>query len=194
MMSMLVSGDANAQNIRISGVIDGPLTGGLPKGIELYVGAAIADLSVCGVGSANNGGGSDGEEFTFPADTAAAGDYIWVASEAVEFNNFFGEPPDYTSSVALINGDDAIELFCGGVVVDVFGDINVDGTGEPWDHLDGWAHRIDSTGPDGSIFVLANWTFSGINALDGETTNATAATPYPYEVFVPVELMSFSIE
>ncbi len=61
-----------------------------------------------------------------------------------------------------------------GSVVDVFGDIYVDGTGQPWDHLDGWAYRVDETGPDGTMFVLANWYFSGVDALDGETTNATA--------------------
>ncbi len=163
----------------IKGVVDGPLSGGIPKAVEFYVVNAIADLSVYGVGSANNGGGSDGMEFTFPAVSAAAGDYIYVASESAGFSAFFGFAPDYTSGAASINGDDAIELFQSGVVVDVFGDINVDGNGEPWEYLDGWARRIDGTGPDGSTFVLANWEFSGPNALDGETTNATAATPFP---------------
>ncbi|MDA9830464.1 PEP-CTERM sorting domain-containing protein [Akkermansiaceae bacterium] len=78
-----------------------------------------------------------------------------------------------------INGDDAVELFQNGGVIDVFGDINTDGTGEPWDHLDGWAYRKDGTGPDGTSFNLGNWTFSGINAFDGETSNASAATPMP---------------
>ena len=61
----------------ITGVYDGPLTGGVPKGIELYVRADIADLSVFGVGGANNGGGTDGEEFTFPAVAIAAGTYLY---------------------------------------------------------------------------------------------------------------------
>ena len=61
----------------------------------------------------------------------------------------------------------------------VDGDVYVDGTGEPWEHLDGWAYRVDETGPDGETFVLANWFFSGPNALDGETSNATAAVPFP---------------
>ena len=69
----------------------------------------------------------------------------------------------------LINGDDAVELFKDSLVFDIFGDINVDGTGQPWDHLDGWAYRVDDTGPDDSTFVLANWTFSGVNGLDGDT-------------------------
>lgn len=163
----------------ISGAIDGPLTGGIPKAIELYVLNDIADLSIYAVGSANNGGGTDGEEFTFPADAALAGTYIYVASETTGFTTFFGFAPDYSTSYMAINGDDAVELFQNGTVVDVFGDINTDGSGQPWDHLDGWAYRVDNTGPDGTIFTLANWTFSGINALDGETTNATATTPFP---------------
>jgi predicted extracellular nuclease len=168
-----------AQDVVITGVIDGPLSGGVPKAIELCVLNDVADLSAYGIGWANNGGGTDGEEFTLPAGAAGAGTFLYVASEASGFEDFFGFPPSYTSDAASINGDDAIELFMGGSVVDVFGDINTDGTGQPWEHLDGWAYRSDGTGPDGSIFVLGNWSFSGPNALDGETTNATATTPFP---------------
>jgi hypothetical protein len=168
----------------ISGVVDGPLSGGTPKAIEFYVVSDIADLSDYGFGSANNGGGTDGQEYTFSG-SASAGDFIYIASETTEFNNFFGFAPDGTSSAANINGDDAIELFYDGSVIDVFGDINVDGTGQPWEHLDGWAYRADETGPDGSAFTLANWTFSGPNALDGETTNGAAATPFPIGTYTP---------
>ena len=167
------------QDLVITGVIDGPLSGGLPKAVELCALADIPDLSIYGVGSANNGGGTDGEEFTFPADPVSAGTFIHVASEATGFADFFGFAPAHTSGAMLINGDDAIELFMSGGVIDVFGDINVDGTGQPWEHLDGWAYRDNGTGPDGSAFVLTNWSFSGPNALDGETSNGTATTPFP---------------
>ena len=184
-------GLASAQLV-ITGVIDGPLTGGVPKAIELIALDDIADLSLYGLGSANNGGGSDGEEFTFPADAVSAGTFIYVASEDVGFTDFFGFAPDYTSGAMSINGDDAVELFYMGGVSDVFGDINQDGSGTDWEYLDGWAYRVGYTGPDGETFVLGNWTFSGINALDGETTNATAAVPFPlgsyeYDPSVPAE-------
>ena len=175
----------------VTGVIDGPLSGGLPKAIEVYATANIPDLSIYGLGSANNGGGSDGEEFTFPADSATAGEFLYVASESPGFTSFFGFAPDYTSGAANINGDDAIELFQNGSVIDVFGDINVDGTGEAWEHLDGWAYRSNDTGPDGTTFVSGNWGFSGVNALDGQSTNATATTPFPagtYSTGGPVDL------
>lgn len=173
------SASASSASLILTGVYDGPLSGGTPKGVELYVTAPIADLSIYGLGSANNGGGTDGEEFTFPAASASAGDFIYVSSEAPQFTSFFGFAPDYTSGSMGINGDDAIELFQSGSVIDVFGDIDTDGSGEPWDHLDGWAYRNDATGPDGTTFTLGNWSFSGINVFDGETSNATAATPFP---------------
>jgi hypothetical protein len=185
LLASLHASPASAQELLISGVVDGPLSGGTPTAVEVYVVSDIADLSLYGLGSANNGGGSDGEEFTFPATAASAGDFIYIASEAPQFFAFFGFAPDYVDSAASINGDDAIELFKSGVVIDVFGDINVDGTGEPWDYLDGWAYRVIDTGPDGTVFALGKWTFSGPNALDGEATNDTAATPFPLGTYTP---------
>lgn len=166
----------------ITGIIDGPLTGGIPKAIEFYALDDISDLSIYGFGSANNGGGTDGQEYTFSG-SANAGDYIYIASESPGFSDFFGFEPNDTGSAANINGDDAIELFQNGTVVDVFGDINLDGTGEAWDYQDGWAYRVVETEPDGNTFNLGNWIFSSPNALDGETTNAGAIAPFPLASF-----------
>jgi plastocyanin len=169
--------------IIITAVFDGPLSGGTPKGAELYVTEDIDDLSLFGIGSANNGGGTDSVEFSFPSVPASMGTYLYVATEAENFNTFFGFDPDFTDGAMSINGDDAIELFLNGTVIDVFGDINEDGTGTPWEYLDGWAYRVSDTGPDGSTFVIDNWTFSGINALDGATTNAGALNPVPIQTY-----------
>jgi hypothetical protein len=169
----------------ITGVMDGPLPGGLPKTIEMYAASAISDLSLYGISSANNGTGSTlTPEYTFPADALISGQFIYVTTDSVNFNAWFGFDPNYTDGMASINGDDAIELFYNGNVVDVFGEVTVDGTGQPWEHLDGWAYRNSSTGPDGSVFALGSWSFSGINALDGETSNATASIPFPIASYV----------
>jgi hypothetical protein len=169
--------------LMITGVLDGPLPGGLPKVIELYALEDIADLSVYGIGSANNGGGTDGVELTLEG-SVSAGDYIWIASEDVEFANVFGFAPDYVTDAAAINGDDAIELFLNGTVVDVFGEIDVDGNGTPWEYLDGWAYRNDESMPDGT-FVLADWTFSGPDALD-DLDAAGVAAAVPFGTYVDV--------
>lgn len=165
----------------LTGVFDGPVNSN-PKGVEITALADIADLSLFGLGSANNGGGTDGQEFTFPSVSLNAGDVIYVASESTDFTSFFGFAPDYTTGAMGINGDDAIELFENGVVIDTFGEPDVNGDGEPWDYTDGWAYRVDNTGPDGG-FVLANWTFSGIDQLEGGTTNATTTVPFPIATY-----------
>ncbi|MEO1618049.1 MAG: PEP-CTERM sorting domain-containing protein [Planctomycetota bacterium] len=166
----------------ISGVVDGPLSGGTPKAIEFYVINDIGDLSSFGFGSANNGGGSDGEEFTFSG-SASAGDFLYLSTNETDFNTFFGFNPTFTDGSASINGDDALELFQDGNVIDTFGDINLDGTGEPWEYLDGWAYRLNDTGPDDTTFNISSWTFSGPNALDGESDNGSATSPFPIGTF-----------
>jgi hypothetical protein len=125
--------------------------------VELFVVNDIPDLSVCGVGSANNGGGSDGQEFTFEAVAATAGSYLFVTTDNDQFVSYMGFAPTVITNAMAINRDDGVELFCNDIVVDTFGDINVDGNGEAWEFLDGWAYRNSGTGPDGVAFVIANW-------------------------------------
>ncbi|MEM6964592.1 MAG: plastocyanin/azurin family copper-binding protein [Bacteroidota bacterium] len=180
--------------LMIAGVVDpqggngsGNNTAG-PKAIELYALQDIPDLSVYGVGAANNGGGSDGIEFTFPADAIAAGTCItYTDSVNVDnFANFFGFSADYLVpaggfSASGVNGDDAIELFENGVVIDVFGDPSVDGSGEVWEYTDGWAYRKNMMMANGGNFNPDNWNYSGVDALqdDNFTTNAQFANPFP---------------
>jgi hypothetical protein len=172
-----------AQNLVLTGVFDGPLSGGVPKAIELYVANDIADLSVYGISVASNGAASAGSPaYSFPADAVTAGTYLYVASEQPLFNSYFGFDPDYTYGGLTPNGDDVIELYLSGSVYDVYGVIGEDGTGMPWEYLDGWAYRNGYTAP-ASTFTLSDWTLSGINATDGELTNATAASQFPTGTF-----------
>jgi predicted extracellular nuclease len=183
LVAALSMSSLQANDLVITGVMDATLTGGTPKVVEIFVVNDIPDLSVCGLGSANNGGGGGEQEFTFDAVAATAGSYLYIASENPNFVTFLGFDPTYVDAVSNINGDDAIELFCNGTVVDTFGDINTDGTGEAWEYLDGWAYRNSDTGPDGAAFVISSWEFSGANALDGEATNDTAAAKFPIKSF-----------
>ena len=182
----LTTGLSQATGLIITGVIDGPLSGGTPKAVELYVLNDISDMSIYGLGSANNGGGSDGIEFGFSTISASAGEFLYISSDNEEFKNFFGFTPSSMTPAVNINGDDAIELFRNGTMVDVFGNIAMDGTGQPWEYLDGWAYRNNATNLlDTSTFKVSEWYFSGPNALDGETANNGAATPFPAGLFSP---------
>jgi len=150
----------------LSGVIDGDLSGGNPKAIVVTAEADIADLSVYGVGSANNGGGTDGEEFTLSG-SASAGDIIIIAGNADSeafFADCFTHLTVFNDGAANINGDDAVELFQNGAVIDTFGVIDVDGTGQTWEYSDGYAARnAGAAGP----FVEGDWTIvdDGLDTL-----------------------------
>ncbi len=170
----------------ITAVTDGDLSGGNPKSIMLQAVAPVADLTAWGVGSANNGGGSDGQEFTLPAGTAATGDVFVIVPNAPSqdffANNFVQDFTLLVNGAANINGDDAIELFSDGNVVDIFGDINTDGTGEDWEYKDGFAQRLGG-GPQ--AFDLANYSvnngaFDGMNEQEHVAVFAAAGfTPVP---------------
>lgn len=182
LLTCLVSCMTFGQDLIITGVFDGPLTGGTPKAIELYAINDISDLSLYGFGSANNGGGSDGEELTLSG-SASSGQYLYITTDDAQFNTYFGINADFADGSAGVNGDDAVELFFNGNVIDTFGEIDVDGNGTPWEYQDGWAYRLDSTGPDGSTFVENNWTFSGPDAVDNCTDNTTCGSVFPIGTF-----------
>lgn len=165
----------------VTGVIDGPLAGGTPKAIEFYVVNDIPDLSIYGFGSANNGGGSDGQEYTFSG-SARAGDYLYIASESDSFTSFFGFDPTDTARAANINGDDAIEVFRAGSVIDVFGVAEVDGSNQPWEYTDGWAYRQPGSMPNGG-YNQVQWTFSRPGALSEPIGNGFSAVPFPIGTF-----------
>ncbi|MDP6944671.1 MAG: calcium-binding EGF-like domain-containing protein, partial [Myxococcota bacterium] len=169
--------------LMIAGVFDGDLTGGNPKGVELFVCQTISDLSEYALGSANNGGGSDGPEFTLPAGLSAlAGSRLYFGANQDGFFDYFGLFPDAVHGELSINGNDAIELFRNGVVIDTFGDIN--STAGGWDYDDGWAYRKSNTGPNDGAFVVSNWNY-GEDAFDG--TTSTEAAGIVADVFASYE-------
>lgn len=177
----------------ISGVFDAQPGAAGTKGFELKALADIPDISIFGVSSVNNGGGSDGIEFTFPSMALTMGECLYVVDDSTKFADFFGFNADFIEGASNINGDDAIELYENGVVIDVFGDVNVDGSGTPWEYLDGWAYRKNGAGPSGDVFILNDWIYSGVDALDGFPTNAEADSPFPvctYSSMAPTDIMA----
>jgi len=191
---MTAMSNSTVEALIISGAADATLSGGLPKCIEFYALEDIADLSIYGFGSANNGGGTDGEEYTFPSMPLTAGSYFRVSTDSTNFMTFYGIFPNDLSSASNVNGDDAIELFKNGSVIDVLGDINTDGNGEVWEYLDGWAYRKNNSTPNLGIQNDSEWDFSGANALDGATDNASSGSPFPigtYNYTAPTSIITW---
>ena len=150
-----------------SGTVDG-------KALHFVALSDIADLSVFGAGTANNGGGTDGQEYTFPVMSVSAGEDVLLVRSDLAMGAYFG--PCYENFEIIIesnvwpdqNGDDAVEIFENGIVIETFGDINVDGTGQPWEYLDSWAFESEN-----------GWIYGAVNCTDGTETIYDSNCLYP---------------
>jgi hypothetical protein len=175
---------SSQNNLELVGVLDldVPTGGSTGKAIHVRANQNISDLSIYGIGIANNGGGTDGQEYTFPLISLNTGEEVIVCRDTSAINSYFVGCTPFNlvildnQAVITQNGDDAIELFENGVVIETFGDINVDGTGEPWEYKDSWAYKDTS----GSVtFNGINWTMGGVDCTDGSTTSISSNCPYP---------------
>ena len=131
-LTFLFSLSINSQDLILQGVIDfdPPEAGVTGKAIHVLAINDIENLSIYGIGIANNGGGTDLQEYTFPAVSISAGDNVLVARSPTEMAAYIGAIEANLVQMDIDqNGDDAIELFYNGEVIETFGDINTDGTG-----------------------------------------------------------------
>ena len=176
--------DPPTNNLILAGVLDLTVPSGGSDGKAVVVQATddVADLSVYGIGVANNGGGTDGQEYTFPVMSLDSGQVLWAVRSEEAYLAYFGDDLGMyvvASSDVSQNGDDAIELYHNGTIVDIYGDPDVDGSGQDWEYLDSWAFRNCENRTPSTNFNLADWTLGGVNCSDGSTDNATSACPFP---------------
>ena len=101
------------------------------KALMLTANQSISDLSAYGVGSANNGGGTDGQEYTFPAVSVSAGQHAVLCRDQAALSHIFRCLEQFngalfptviieSSSEPSGNGNDAYELFHNGNVIETF--------------------------------------------------------------------------
>ena len=160
------------------------------KAVMLTANQNISDLSTYGFGSAGNGGGSDGEEYTFPSISISAGQHIIVCRDSLALSAYFNgcleQFPGSLYPNLIIedtieptgNGNDAYELFFNGNVIETFGDIvHSYGTGGftdlPWAYRGTWAWK------DTTALNVGNWVYGFDNCSDSSTTTQTSACPFP---------------
>jgi predicted extracellular nuclease len=174
-----LAGRAGA-GVLLTGIVDGTLSGGSPKAIELYV-SGTEDLSAYRVERSANGGA-----FTSVADlTGSYTDaFVYLVGTAgnglADFQAVFGTADDF-ANVALVstgvsgNGNDAfrlVEIATGSVIDQVW----TSDSGNVY--LDSYLLRRDGTGPDAG-WDPANWLFGGNDALDGlDAAGIAAAVPF----------------
>jgi len=182
------SSDLALQGILDLNIVDDGygVNGSQGKAIHVLATADIADLSIYGIGVANNGGGTDGEEYNFESTASAtAGDNILVVRSVEAMNAYMDASTIFDqvilgSSSISQNGNDAIELYLNGTIVEVFGDADVNpdtfgaGCGDDvncWDYEDSWAYKIGG-----------EWTYGGVNCSDGTATTWDSTCVYPLAI------------
>ena len=69
--------------------LDVPTGGSTGKAIHVKANQNISDLSIYGIGIANNGGGTDGQEYTFPSISLNTGEDVIVCRDTAAINSYF---------------------------------------------------------------------------------------------------------
>lgn len=157
-------------------------------------------ISLDGFHFMNFNNGDDNENFgsTALSGTLAAGATLYLAYESADaptaFKNTYGFDADIYLGGKFVNGDDALVLLdtayvanSGALdtstVVDSYGIVGVDGSGEVWEYTDTYAFRNPSVTSPNATFTPSEWTFGAVNDLDGLTAveiNAlTSVVPEP---------------
>jgi len=164
LFSLLIAGVfAFGQNaLTLTAVTDftTPNFGNSGKSVILTANQSISDLSIYGLGTANNGGGTDGQEYTFPAISVSAGEHILLCRDSAALSNYFDgaleqfpgalmptriiENPgsSATSNVPDGNGNDAVELYENGAVIETYGEIT-------------WTKPASHTGSQSSYYDMS---------------------------------------
>jgi hypothetical protein len=183
---LILSISAQAQNgLFISEVTD-PLDDYSGRFIELYnAGTEAVDFSttVFYLSRQSNGGTSWGDVQLIGI--VPAGETFVIGGSS--FESIYGFAPDQETGILIGNGDDAYSLFSGGdhasgTLHDIFGVIDIDGTGEAWEYEDSRALRVETVTAPSVSWLAAEWVISSASIADGDpgTHNGSAATnPIP---------------
>jgi len=119
---------------------------------------------------------------TILSGTLPAGATLVVAYSATKFQEAYGFAPDQSSSSINGTGNDAYFLYTGGdhtsgTLVDIYGALDTDGTGEPWDYKDSRAMRNATASGPNTIWTASEWVIT--TAATTEYMNPGAAYNVP---------------
>lgn len=165
---------SHGQSVRFTALVDGDLSGGNPKAIELYVDGTL-DLTGYQIGKSSNGG-----TFSVATGSVLSGSYtdefLYLSNNQSEFVNVFGTTGDFLNLIILSsvngNGDDGYQLLdANSILVD---QVWTEDTNDSY--KDSYFYRNNDTGPDAG-WVPSNWSNVGNNAtLDGLDAAQHAST------------------
>lgn len=167
---LLISLSVNAQNgLFISEVAD-PADEYTGRFIELFnAGSEAVDFNtdVFFLARQSNGGSSWGE-VQLTGSIAAGSTYVIGGSA---FESWYGFAPDLVTGILTGNGDDPYSLYEGGdhetgMLHDIYGDEDTDGTGEPWEYTDSRAVRTPDVDDPRILWSASEWVITPADISD----------------------------
>lgn len=156
--------------------------------IELYnAGASAVDFNTVTVYlSRQSNGGSTWGDVQLTGSIGAGETYVIGGSS---FESLFGFAPDLESGILSGNGDDAYFLFAGGdhstgTLHDIYGELDVDGTDDPWEYLDSRAVRNTGVTAPNTTWTASEWTIASADLKDFDpgTHDPAGDTDAPYYI------------
>ncbi len=126
----------------------------------------------------SNGGTSWGE-VQLSGSLAAGSTYV-IGGSAFESSHGFA--PDLVTGILTGNGDDPYSLYEGGghesgVLYDIFGETDIDGTGEPWEYTDSRAVRVPEISGPGILWTASEWLITPADMADCDPGTHNGSTP-----------------
>ncbi len=151
----------------ISEIADPDGTGGdAYRFVELYnAGDAPIDLAAGNwYLSLQKSGNDDWNDIPLSGIIPVAKTYV-IAKSRDDFLDAYGFLPDQVDSDVDGNGDDAYFLYYQGhhnigVLIDIYGELDTDGSDTDWEYTDGQAERIESILEPNNLWMASEWTIS----------------------------------
>lgn len=198
---LIGSVSVSSAQIIMTQVMDGDLTGGEPKYVEIKnVSGATIDFSSTNyyVLTFNNGGTSVTNSNLLDSGTLANGDYLIVTNDLADFELVYGAGPygnvTVIDGVIGINGDDVVAISTtnsSAGIIDVFGNL---GTTDV-DYNDSIAKRVgDGENTTWDANAQADWDITADNLDTLDASQHLAAAPIGVNTSLPVELDSFIVD
>ncbi|WP_428388620.1 lamin tail domain-containing protein [Mucisphaera sp.] len=183
----------------ISEVVDGTRGGGNPKFVEITnTGSTDITFASGGIINQSNANTDLDIDVDLTGVTIFAGQSFVIQSSSNGgqgvFEDTYGFAADLYTPAFFSNGDDRYILNLDGVIVDIHGQIDTDGTGEAWEYTDSYAFRLPTaiSGNNGN-FDISEWFHAGVNGLEDANFDDAAekvlllelTTPGTHEFVIP---------
>jgi len=173
----------------ISEIADPDATGGDAfRFVEIYnAGTNVIDLAAENWHLSRQNSGNTWNDIELTG-TVSAGETYVIAKSLGDFIDAYGRDPNQEDPGVDGNGDDAYFLYRGGdhttgLLIDIYGEQDVDGTDTDWEYTDSQAERNENILTPNMVWTASEWTIRS----GASTNDMTPGEHGPRPTFEPLE-------